>query len=153
MIRHRQFLTRVITCRMFFPIFTLTRASSHNGIHFLNSSTTKKCSQPAALNPHRATAACNSWTVQLPKGFQHAPTLWCFLILLWKRVSRHSGVQCLISHPAILRSREPASRFFYFFARFGLVSPDSSVCLFGFSLGCGKLWSPLICSRMTRTNR
>ena len=98
----------------------------------------QKCSQPAALNPHRATAACNSWTVQLPKGFQHAPTLWCFSILLWKRVSRHSGVQCLISHPAILRSRGPASRFFYFFACFDLVSLDScsSVCLSDSSLNC-----------------
>ena len=47
MIRHRQFLTRV-ECYAF-CIFTLTRASRHNGVHFLNSSTTKSAPNPLRL--------------------------------------------------------------------------------------------------------
>ena len=75
-------------------------ASRHSGVQFFKHLDFKKCSESLSFLPFwlgnvlLATAACNFSTSQLQKVLR---TPQFFNILTWKRASRHSGVQFLIS--------------------------------------------------------
>ena len=98
-------------------IFTSKCASRHNGVHFVDISTsksgpTRRCFCTCSLrNVLRATTACTFSTSQLPKVLRAPGVLY---ILTCKCASRHNGVQFFISHLASwLRTRrfsEPTFR-------------------------------------------
>ena len=98
-------------------IFSSECASRHNGVHFLDISTSKSGPKMGVFctfslrDVLRAKTACTFSTSQLPKVVR----TWCVLyILTWKCASRHNGVQFVISHLAsCLRTRrfsEPTFR-------------------------------------------
>ena len=98
-------------------ILTCKCASRHNGVHFLDISTSKSGPRMVCFNTFslrnvlRATTACTFSTSQLPKVVRE----WCVLyILTCKCASRHNGVHFFISHLASwLRTRrfsEPTFR-------------------------------------------
>ena len=104
-------------CDCVLYILTWKYASRHNGVHFLDISTSKSGPRIGVLctfslrNVLRATTACTFWTSQLPKVVRECRVLY---ILTWKCASRHNGVQFFISHLASwLRTRrfsEPTFR-------------------------------------------